>query len=142
MNPWVYVGLNAADKYVAIYKYKRSDKSPLEYILAAIEMSTDITVVQVKGKTRKRAVSEARHCFCFLAQKYTMLPLEVIGEHINRHHSTVIHSIRTAEALLETDQTFAELMNILELGYLTMKSNNHAKVKVSDCQQDQSKDSI
>ena len=133
MNPWVYVGLNAADKYIAIYKYKRSDRGPLDYILTAIEMSTNITIVQVKGKTRKRAVSEARHCFCFLAQKYTMLPLEVIGEHINRHHSTVIHSIKTAEALIETDSTFAELMNVLELGYLTMKSQKYDKVKVSDC---------
>ena len=133
MNPWVYVGLNAADKYIAIYKYKRSDRGPLDYILTAIEISTDITIVQVKGKTRKRAVSEARHCFCFLAQKYTMLPLEVIGEHINRHHSTVIHSIKTAEALIETDSTFAELMNVLELGYLTMKSQKYDKVKVSDC---------
>lgn len=133
MNPWVYVGLNAADKYIAIYKYKRSDRGPLDYILTAIEMSTNITIVQVKGKTRKRAVSEARHCFCFLAQKYTMLPLEVIGEHINRHHSTVIHSIRTAEALIQTDKMFAELMNVLELGYLTMKSQKYDKVKVSDC---------
>jgi chromosomal replication initiation ATPase DnaA len=74
----------------------------------------------VKNKTlrlntacRSREIKDLRHTFCFIARlmKYTHAN---IGKYLNRHHTTVINSVKTFRNLYQTDEVFkARYHNII-----------------------------
>ena len=73
-----------------------------------------IPVEQVKSKTRKREIVQARQISMFLAKAFTKNSLKTIGEHFGgRDHTTVIHSCQTVKDLMDTDSLFRE--NVMEL---------------------------
>ena len=74
-----------------------------EYIIAKVADFYDITPDEVIGKGKTKNVANARQMSIFLTRKLTGLTLEQIGEVMNRDHSTVLHSIRKVEGLIQTD---------------------------------------
>ena len=58
------------------------------------------------GRSRKQPIVRARHAFCLAVRRLTDTPLTAIGSMIGRDHTTVMHSIKTAEILAESDATF------------------------------------
>ncbi|MEO1043721.1 MAG: DnaA/Hda family protein, partial [Pseudomonadota bacterium] len=58
------------------------------------------------GRSRKQPIVRGRHAFCLAVRKLTDTPLTAIGAMIGRDHTTVMHSIKTAEILAESDTTF------------------------------------
>lgn len=58
------------------------------------------------GRSRRQPIVRARHAFCFAVRKLTDAPLTAIGSMIGRDHTTVMHSIRTAEILASTNPQF------------------------------------
>ncbi|MEM6913885.1 MAG: DnaA/Hda family protein, partial [Pseudomonadota bacterium] len=58
------------------------------------------------GRSRKQPIVRGRHAFCLAVRKLTDTPLTAIGSMIGRDHTTVMHSIKTAEILAESDATF------------------------------------
>lgn len=62
---------------------------------------------QLKSKSRKREIVQARQISMYFAKKMTKNSLKTIGEFFGgRDHSTVIHSCQTVEDLMETDRSF------------------------------------
>lgn len=53
-------------------------------------------------KSRKQDIVMARHLYCYFSRKHTLVCSEKIGELIKRDHSTVLHSVRNANELIET----------------------------------------
>ena len=51
--------------------------------------------------TRQCTVVMARHAYCMLAKRYTGCTVAQIGDLIGRDHSTVVHSIKTSNDLLD-----------------------------------------
>lgn len=78
----------------------------LSRILEAVCDAFDVSPGMVKDSTRKAHVVEARHAFAYLAHEagYT---LKIIGRHVNRDHSTIIHGIRRATEFVDTDGVYA-----------------------------------
>jgi len=78
---------------------QQKDKLIEDAILKYYDMDTFIT------KNRLREVVFARQIFCYLEQKYNKnnFTLSRIGKLIKKDHSTVLHSIKTVNNLLETD---------------------------------------
>lgn len=75
-------------------------------IMNLIAFATGITIEQMKSKTRKREIKEARqlfHCFC---KKYTTLSLAVIGSYTGNDHATVKHSVNVVNNLRETEKVY------------------------------------
>ena len=55
----------------------------------------------IQNKSRERKLTDARHVYCYLMRKHTTLSLKVIGNTINRDHTTVINSMEACKNLLD-----------------------------------------
>jgi chromosomal replication initiator protein len=83
-------------------------------ILEAICMKYGIEIRQMKGKRRDYNIVEARHLLCYVlnSDNYLRMYLREIGELLNRHHSTIIHSIQTIENMIKiNDKSFMVKLN-------------------------------
>jgi chromosomal replication initiation ATPase DnaA len=85
----------------------------LSNVMEAVVEVTGVPSYQVIGKSRMKEIAMARHLFCYMARLHTNASLLAIGEFLGgRHHSTVIHSIRTANDMLDTDyEVFGDMVN-------------------------------
>jgi chromosomal replication initiator protein len=62
-----------------------------------------ISVEQIKSRTRKREIIELRQMAQYLVKKHHRFSLKTIGKATGGYdHSTVIHSIRLVDEMLET----------------------------------------
>ncbi len=60
-----------------------------------------VTIADLKSKSRKKEVVYPRQLAMYLAKEYTDLPLKSIGYHFGgRDHSTVIHSVQSINLLM------------------------------------------
>lgn len=79
----------------------------IEYIQKLVCEYFNIAVDDVKSKTRKREIVQARQIAMYFAKDLTKASLKNIGSHFgNRDHSTVIHACQTVNDLVETDKKF------------------------------------
>jgi chromosomal replication initiator protein len=79
----------------------------IDYIQKLVCEYFTISVEDVKSKTRKREIVQARQIAMFFAKDLTKASLKNIGSHFgNRDHSTVIHACQTVNDLIETDKKF------------------------------------
>ncbi|MGQ9573856.1 MAG: DnaA/Hda family protein [Thermoguttaceae bacterium] len=86
----------------------RSRPAPsLRRITAAAAKRFSLSVAQVRGPLRSRAVTMARHAAIYLARTLTATSLRQIGAHLSgRDHTTVAHGYQKAQSLLESDPVF------------------------------------
>lgn len=70
---------------------------------------------QVRAKTRKREVVQARQVAMYFCKHFTQHSLKSIGLYFGgRDHSTVIHAIQSVQDQMETDPNFRELIEALQ----------------------------
>ncbi len=81
----------------------------IEAIQRIVGEHFSIEVDQLKAKTRKRQIVQARQIAMFFAKEMTRHSLKSIGLHFGgRDHSTVIHAIQTVNDLVTTDKQFKQ----------------------------------
>ncbi|MDP5170760.1 MAG: chromosomal replication initiator protein DnaA [Bacteroidia bacterium] len=86
----------------------------IESIQEIVGNHLEIDVAQMKSKTRKRDIVQARQIAMFFAKEMTRNSLKSIGTHFGgRDHSTVIHALQTVSDLMETDKMFKQ--NVSEI---------------------------
>lgn len=86
----------------------------LENIKNLVAKHFDMPVEKLHSKTRLREVVMARQLSMYLAKNYTNSSLKVIGDSFGgRDHSTVIHSLKAIQDLMDTDLIFKDKVNIL-----------------------------
>ena len=74
-----------------------------------------ISVENIKSKTRKREITQARQISMYFAKQLTKASLKNIGAYFGgRDHSTVIHACQTVNDLIDTDKRFKEDVEELE----------------------------
>jgi chromosomal replication initiator protein DnaA len=88
----------------------------IEEIVAAF---FQVTLEQLKSKTRKKEIAVARQFAMYLTKEYTDLPLKAIGWHFGkRDHSTVIHACKVVPIKMEQEEsykkTFDEIIKRIE----------------------------
>ncbi|PIY08785.1 MAG: chromosomal replication initiator protein DnaA [Flexibacter sp. CG_4_10_14_3_um_filter_32_15] len=88
----------------------------IEEIVAAF---FQVTLEQLKSKTRKKEIALARQFAMYLTKEYTDLPLKAIGWHFGkRDHSTVIHACKVVPIKVEQEEsykkTFDEIIKRIE----------------------------
>jgi hypothetical protein len=97
------IGLNKKLSGEKLFKMEES-VPVIKRIKTIIE--TDLGII-LEAKTRKREYIYARCHFYILAHKYTDSALKTIGYEIGgRDHSTIIHGLKTAQDLIDTDKVF------------------------------------
>lgn len=85
----------------------------LEQIVDAVCDHYETTAKEVRGKSRKGEIVNARRAFCHMAYFFTDKSTAEIGEYISSDHSTVIHHRERYWQLLELEswqrQKFQEI---------------------------------
>lgn len=96
----------------------------LERILKVCSKYFNISIEDIKGRERYKKFIIPRHCFCFLAWKFTNYTKSEIARYINRDHTTVIHAIAMVNDSFDTKQYLYEdiLKLIQQLEYEFNKS--------------------
>ncbi len=101
------VNLDLAKSILKNFVKNNSREISIEYIQKLVCDYFSIPVEQVKSKTRKREIVQARQISMFYAKDLTKSSLKTIGMHFGgRDHSTVIHACQTVNDLMETDKKF------------------------------------
>jgi len=65
-----------------------------QQILEVIEQITKVKKSDIFSTKRYKKIMFARHLYCYFAKEKTNATLMEIGNSINRHHSTVINSLK------------------------------------------------
>ena len=101
------VNIELAKQILKNFVKNNTREISIEYIQKLVCDYFTIPVEQVKSKTRKREIVQARQISMFYAKDLTKSSLKTIGMHFGgRDHSTVIHACQTVNDLMETDKKF------------------------------------
>ena len=71
-----------------------------ETIIEKVAAFYNITIKDIKGKSRKRQFVKARFIAMYLIKNNTSLTLKTIGDIVGRDHTTIIHSLQTIQNTL------------------------------------------
>lgn len=100
---------------------------PIYLIFTAVSAVTEISVTEMKSKSRKRERVEARQMCMYLLRKYTKLSLKKIGDMFGgRDHTTAIHARETIKDLIHTEPNIKQTVQKIEhrLAALTLNQNS------------------
>lgn len=80
----------------------------IERIQEYVAKKSKVTASDIRSKSNKREIARPRQIAMYITKKLTKTPLNEIGSKFGgKHHSTVLHSIKKVEELIETDPEFA-----------------------------------
>lgn len=83
----------------------------IEFIQELVADYFKISVQDIKGKTRKKEIAQARQIAMYLSQQYTKQPLKIIGEQFGgRDHSTVVHAGKTVTKKSSEDRLYSKIL--------------------------------
>ncbi len=86
----------------------RKRKVTIERIQEYIAKQFNIKAPDIKSKSNKHEISHPRQIAMFISKKLTKVPLNKIGDRFGgKHHSTVLHSIKKVEKMIDSDYEFA-----------------------------------
>ena len=87
----------------------------IDYIKKVVCDYFDLSIEQMKSKTRKREVVQARQIAMFFSKQLTKSSLATIGMHCGgKDHATVLHACRTVNNLMDTDKRFRAYVDEIE----------------------------
>ncbi|KYG83384.1 chromosomal replication initiator protein DnaA [Roseivirga echinicomitans] len=87
----------------------------VDYIQKSVGEYFQISVEDLKDKTRKKEIVIARQVAMYLCKEYTNHSLKSIGYHFGgRDHSTVIHAVQSVSDMIEIDTKFCHSMDELK----------------------------
>ena len=84
--------------------FKTTVAVSLDLIIKKVSNSYEVSVEDMKGQSRTRAISEARQIAMWMARQLTDESYEAIG---GRDHSTVYYSISKVEKKIEADKSYS-----------------------------------
>ncbi len=87
----------------------------IDYIQQTVCDHLDISLDQLKSKSRKRETVQARQLAMYFSKQYTNSSLSTIGSKCgNRDHATVLHACKAIRNLVDTDKKFKQFVNELD----------------------------
>lgn len=82
------------------------------YIVEVVCKVTGVTVAEIRGRSQKHHIAEARQLCCCFLREFTDLTFHRIGEIIERDHSSVHHAVKTiTDRVSISDQKTVKLVN-------------------------------
>ena len=80
----------------------------IDYLQKVVTEHYNVSLENLKSKTRKKEIVIARQVAMYLAKQYTNHSLKSIGHYCGgRDHSTVIHALQTVNDMLDTQPQFS-----------------------------------
>lgn len=97
-----------------------------EFAIEAVCWAFGVTVEQLTGKRRDRAIVDARHAWRYILFKKWNMTKTMVGWITASDHTTIINSIGAVENLQQTDEIFAQkLKNAITYINIKTKQNEH-----------------
>lgn len=88
----------------------QTDRLAISNIAKAVARCSGLKTADLRSKSRKKSVVQARSLSMYLSRKLTQRSLNQIGEYFGgRDHSTVLHSIRKIESCIDTDPAVSQI---------------------------------
>lgn len=84
----------------------RKRKVSLDEMLSIAAEAFEITAEEIRGRAQPQRIARARHAFVYVARTVLAESFPRIGRVLGRDHTTVISSLRRAEALIVRDKVF------------------------------------
>ncbi len=99
------IDLELAKKCIQNIVHEVDGEVSIDYIQKYVANYYNIDVALLKSKTRKQEIVQPRQVAMYFSKLYTTHSLATIGDYFGgKDHSTVIHSVRTVENLIQTDK--------------------------------------
>ncbi len=109
------IDLDLAKKITRNFVKSISREVSIDFIQKTVCEYYEMSVEQLRDKTRKRDVVQARQLSMYLAKNFTKNSLKSIGDHFGgRDHSTVIHSCQMVQNMMDIDVEFKKRVKNLE----------------------------
>ena len=109
------VDLDLAKEVICQFVSQINKEITVENIAKLVAEHFELSVEKLKSKTRKRSVVVARQLSMFFAKNFTNKSLKAIGNNFGgRDHSTVIHSVRAIQDMMDTDLLFKDTVSEIE----------------------------
>lgn len=109
------ITLGLAKRMIDKYVKNTAKEISIDYIQKIICDYFDLSVEQLKSKTRKREIVQARQIAMYFSKQMTKSSLAKIGSLCGgKDHATVLHACKTVTNLCETDKQFKGYLNDLE----------------------------
>ena len=90
-------------------------RDKLNDLLRQVCEEAEITIEQMQSKSKNREISDIRAAFFRMAKEtYPNASLCLIGEFVNRNHSTVIAGIKRTKDVLETGNVYWSMLDGLK----------------------------
>ena len=87
----------------------------IESISKTVASYFKIAIGDLKGKTRKKEIAQARHIAMYMCHKILKKTLEEIGDYFNkRDHSTVIYSIQKIQNQVKDNSKLSQQIYEIE----------------------------
>jgi chromosomal replication initiator protein len=85
--------------------------TPEQVIQAAADVF-GVTPDQIKGNTKPRHITDARHCCNWIMRSYTRWSNGQIAQAMGKHgHPSCIYSANTAQHLIDTDKKYSAMVS-------------------------------
>jgi chromosomal replication initiator protein len=107
---------NAAEALSDILRAKRQQQAlalSLDRICEITAQAYNVTAEELRGRRRPRHIAAPRQVAMYLARRLTTKTLQEIGGFFGRDHTTVLHSVRQVEAIVDNDSTDAAAVHRL-----------------------------
>jgi chromosomal replication initiation ATPase DnaA len=98
-----------------------NDVDSVAYLEQIICEIFSITSEEIRSKSRKERIKDARHFFCYYLKTTLGLGPVAIGRIVNKDHTSAIHSCRTIENLLSIHDTQTMRYNKILIEKLQIK---------------------
>lgn len=109
------IDLALAKEVVQKFVAQVSKEITIESILTMVADHFGLDVDVIKSNSRKRQIVTARQLAMYFVKQHTSHSLKTIGKEFGgRDHSTVIYSCRTVNDLIDSDQSFRNLVEELD----------------------------
>jgi len=103
------VDLEMAESFLA--ERKRQKQPTLRTIASKVSHRFQVKSSDLKGPTRRQAVTRARGVAMYIARQLTDKSLDQVGKHFGgRDHTTVMHAVRKTADLIQSDPDIRQLV--------------------------------
>ena len=109
------IDLELAKQVIKNFVQHINKEITVDFIKKIVSDSLGVPMEKLQGETRKRQIVIARQLSMYLAKNMTNASLKAIGAQFGgRDHSTVIHSCKAVQDLMDTDLIFKDTVSDLE----------------------------
>jgi chromosomal replication initiator protein len=109
------IDVNLAKEVIKNFVQHINKEITVDFIKQIVAEHFSLPIDKLAAETRKRQIVIARQLSMYLAKNMTNTSLKAIGEKFGgRDHSTVIHSCKAVQDLMDTDLIFKDTVSDLE----------------------------